>query len=82
MPPPARPDDSPLDPAEQAGTTSRSCPLLPTPSRVEARGPVVGTGPRRLFFQPHWPEPVVEDALKVLDRACHHKFAYYLCVMT
>lgn len=51
----------------EAAGTSRSCPLLPTPSRVEARGPVVGTGtgaPRRLFFPPYWPEQVVEDALK------------------
>jgi DIS3-like exonuclease 2 len=52
---------------EEAAGTSRSCPLLPTPSPVEAL-PVAGMGrgaAGRRFFQSHWPEQAVEEAIKV-----------------
>uniref|UniRef100_A0A0E0K5D5 RNB domain-containing protein n=1 Tax=Oryza punctata TaxID=4537 RepID=A0A0E0K5D5_ORYPU len=51
---------------EEAAGTSRSCPLLPTPSPVEAL-PVAGMGrgaAGRRFFQSHWPEQAVEEAIK------------------
>jgi hypothetical protein len=50
-----------------------------SPALRRGAGSMVGTGavgaPMRLFFQPHWPEPVVEDALKVADRASKQTFA-------
>ncbi|CAL4885427.1 unnamed protein product [Urochloa decumbens] len=48
-----------------AAGTSHSCPLLPTPRPVEALAARAGAGaPVRRYFQPHWPERAVEEAVK------------------
>ncbi|OEL22690.1 DIS3-like exonuclease 2 [Dichanthelium oligosanthes] len=48
-----------------AAGTSQSCPLLPTPGPVEALVARAGAGaPGRRYFQPHWPERAVEEAVK------------------
>ncbi|KAG2654135.1 DIS3-like exonuclease 2 isoform X1 [Panicum virgatum] len=48
-----------------AAGTSQSCPLLPTPRPAEARDARAGAGaPGRRYFQPHWPERAVEEAVK------------------
>ena len=50
-----------------AAGTSQSCPLLPTPRPAEALDARVGGGALgRRYFQPHWPERDVEEAVKVL----------------
>ncbi|XP_062220345.1 DIS3-like exonuclease 2 [Phragmites australis] len=57
-----------LDAAEveaSAAGTSQSCPLLPTPNRAEAPVARVGGGAAgRRYFQAHWPEQDVEEAIK------------------
>jgi DIS3-like exonuclease 2 len=53
-----------------AAGTSQSCPLLPTPRPTEAPVSRVGGGaPAMRYFQPHWPERAVEDAVKVFAGA-------------
>jgi DIS3-like exonuclease 2 len=53
-----------------AAGTSQSCPLLPTPRPAEARDARAGAGaPGRRYFQPHWPERAVEEAVKVFSGA-------------
>ncbi|RLN09712.1 DIS3-like exonuclease 2 [Panicum miliaceum] len=48
-----------------AAGTSHSCPLLPTPRPAEALAARAGGGaPGRRYFQPHWPERAVEEAVK------------------
>ncbi|XP_006647917.2 DIS3-like exonuclease 2 [Oryza brachyantha] len=64
--PPMR-EGAPLDAEaeEEDAWTCRSCPLVPTPGPVEP--PVMGIGlgaAGRLFFQSHWPEQAVEEAIK------------------
>ena len=50
-----------------AAGTSQSCPLLPAPRPAEALDARVGGGALgRRYFQPHWPERAVEEAVKVL----------------
>ncbi|GJN22320.1 hypothetical protein PR202_gb09875 [Eleusine coracana subsp. coracana] len=49
-----------------AAGTSHSCPLLPTPSASDVaarKAGSVGAAERR-YFQPHWPEEAVEEAVK------------------
>ncbi|WVZ73613.1 hypothetical protein U9M48_021899 [Paspalum notatum var. saurae] len=68
--PPMHVGDAPRADAEAeastAGTSqSQSCPLLPSPSPAEALLPRVGgLALGRCYFQPHWPEQAVEDAVK------------------
>lgn len=53
-----------------AAGTSQSCPLLPTPSPTEAPASRVdGGAPAMRYFQPHWPQRAVEDAIKVFAGA-------------
>ena len=53
-----------------AAGTSQSCPLLPTPRPAEALDARVGGGALgRRYFQPHWPERAVEEAVKVFSGA-------------
>lgn len=48
-----------------AAGTSHSCPLLPAPSPTDALlARVGGLALGRRYFQPHWPEQAVEDAVK------------------
>ncbi|TVU28578.1 hypothetical protein EJB05_20100 [Eragrostis curvula] len=50
-----------------AAGTSQSCPLLPTPrpAVMAEQGRVVCKGaPGRRYFQPHWPEQAVDEAIK------------------
>jgi DIS3-like exonuclease 2 len=49
-----------------AAGTSQSCPLLPTLRPAEAlAGRAGGSAPGKRYFQPHWPEEAVEEAVKV-----------------
>ncbi|KAL6912112.1 hypothetical protein ACP4OV_000917 [Aristida adscensionis] len=51
-------------PASAAGT-SLSCPLLPAPCPAEVPLARVGGGAAaRRYFQPHWPQQAVEEAIK------------------
>jgi hypothetical protein len=70
------------DEAEAATAgTSQSCPLLPTPSASDApsRKTSSGRAAGRRYFQPHWPEQAVDEAIKVFSglmgglqlRGCH-----------
>jgi DIS3-like exonuclease 2 len=53
-----------------AAGTSQSCPLLPTPRPAEAlAGRAGGSAPWKRYFQPHWPEEAVEEAVKVFAGA-------------
>ena len=52
-----------------AAGTSRSCPLLPMPCPMEAPVTGMGGGAVRRFYQPHWPEQAVEEAVKVVSGA-------------
>lgn len=55
-----------------AAGTSQSCPLLPTPRPRPTEAPVsrvAGGAPAMRYFQPHWPERAVEDAVKVFAGA-------------
>uniref|UniRef100_A0A804NXP3 DIS3-like exonuclease 2 n=1 Tax=Zea mays TaxID=4577 RepID=A0A804NXP3_MAIZE len=48
-----------------AAGTSQSCPLPPTPRPTEAPVSRLGRGaPGTRYFQPHWPERAVEEAVK------------------
>ncbi|KAL6633525.1 hypothetical protein ACP70R_026196 [Stipagrostis hirtigluma subsp. patula] len=48
-----------------AAGTSQSCPLLPMPRPAEAPlGRVGGGAAGRRYFQPHWPQQAVEEAIK------------------
>lgn len=48
-----------------AAGTSQSCPLLPMPRPAETlAGRAGGGAPGRRYFQPHWPEGTVEEAVK------------------
>lgn len=52
-----------------AAGTSQSCALLLTPSASDAAVRRMGAGgaAERRYFQPHWPERAVEEAVKVFS---------------